>query len=71
MAWQVRAFLFCEMRLLKLFTGDGYTRNEGSSGQRVLEYLGPNLCLEDMDTRKCAMLRMNMEYPDVVARCHR
>lgn len=41
-AWQVRAFLYCELRLLKLYSGDGYTtRNEGGRG--VLEYLCPNV----------------------------
>lgn len=69
-AWQVRAFLFCELRLLKLFTGDGYTCNEGRGGQRVLEYLGPNVRLGDMDTAKCVVLRMNIEYEDVLAKCH-
>ena len=69
-AWQVRAFLFCELRLLKLFTGDGYTCNEGGSGQRVLEYLGPNFQLEGIDRSKCTVLRMNVEYTDVVTKCH-
>lgn len=69
-AWQVRAFLFCELRLLKLFTGDGYTCNEGVSGRRVLEYLGPNVQLGELDPAKCAVLRMNVQYPDVLAKCH-
>lgn len=69
-AWQVRAFLFCELRLLKLFTGDGYTCNEGNSGQRVLEYLGPNVVLGDLDETKCVVLRMDVQYPEVIAKCH-
>lgn len=70
-AWQVRVFLFCELRLLKLFTGDGYTCNEGASGQRILEYLGPNVTLADLDPAKCAVLKMDVKYVDVLARCHR
>ena len=69
-AWQVRAFLFCELRLLKLFTGDGYTCNEGGGGQRLLEYLGPNVQLEELDPVKSVVLRMNVQYSDVVAKCH-
>jgi hypothetical protein len=69
-AWQVRAFLFCELRLLKLFTGDGYTCNEGSGGQRVLEYLGPNLQVENLHPSKCAVLKMEVQYSEVIAQCH-
>lgn len=69
-AWQIRAFLFCELRLLKLFTGDGYTCNEGNSGRRVLEYLGPNIELGELDAAKCVVLRMDVQFPEVLAKCH-
>lgn len=62
-AWQVRAFLYCEVRLLKLFTGDGCTRNEGERGQRILEYLGPNVRISELDPSKCAVLKMNTHLP--------
>lgn len=69
-AWQVRAFLYCELRLLKLFTGDGYTCNEGRNGQRVLEYLGTNVRISDLDTTKCVVLQMNVEFPELLVKCH-
>ena len=38
-AWQVRLFLYCEMRLLRLFRGDRYAEmKDGRAG--CLEYLG-------------------------------
>ena len=69
-AWQVRAFLYCELRLLKLFTGDGCTRNESKAGRRILEYLGPNLRLGDLNPAKCTILKMNVSYEDIVETCH-
>ncbi len=70
-AWQVRAFLYCEVRLLKLFTGDGYTCNESEAGKRILEYLGPNVRLADLDPAKHTVLKMNIEYEDILQKCHR
>lgn len=69
-AWQVRAFLYCELRLLKLFTGDGYTCNEGGSGRRVVEYLGPNIRIADLDPSKCAVLKMKVEYSEILKICY-
>lgn len=70
LAWQVRAFLYCELRLLKLFTGDGYTCNEGAKGRRILEYLGPNVRISELDPAKCSVLRMSIESPDLIGTCH-
>ena len=69
-AWQVRAFLYCEVRLLKLFSGDGYTCNESEAGKRILEYLGPNVRLCDLDPVKCTVLKMDIEYEDILEKCH-
>ena len=69
-AWQVRAFLYCELRLLKLFTGDGYTLNEGGSRERILEYLCPNIKITDLDARKCVVVPMNVKIPDILTKCH-
>ena len=39
--WEVRAFLYYQLRLMELFSGDGLTRtSDGSSGLR--EYIGAN-----------------------------
>ena len=60
-AWQVRAFLFCELRLLKLYSGDGYTSNEGTKGRRLLEYLCPNVNIHHLSaTTKCVTLPIDM-----------
>ncbi len=60
-AWQVRAFLYCELRLLKLYSGDGYTVVEGSNQKGVQEYLCPNLSLSSIKKHsKCAILPLNL-----------
>ena len=62
-AWQVRAFLYCEMRLLKLFKGDGYMwTEEGVRGQK--EYLVPNVPLSKLDPACSAIVPMRVEVPD-------
>lgn len=56
-SWQVRAFLYCELRLLKLYSGDGYTTNESGKGTRLLEYLCPNVHIHHLAaTAKCVTL---------------
>ena len=69
-AWQVRAFLYCELRLLKLFTGDGLTCNEGGNGKRIPEYFGPNVRIGELDPAKCTVLRMKVELPELLVQCH-
>ena len=62
-AWQVRLFLYCEMRLLKLFKGDGYTQTEaGSHGS--LEYLCSNISLSNFDPTKSAVIPMVVNIPE-------
>ena len=50
MAWQTRLFLYCELRLFELFTGNGRTlsingRDGGCSFSGPLEYIAPNVSL--------------------------
>ena len=59
-AWQVRAFLYCELRLFKLYSGDGYTMTEGGRKRRVLEYFCPNVRIDHLAaTAKCVTLPIN------------
>lgn len=49
-AWQTRLFLYCELRLFELFTGNGRTlsisgKDGGSSLSGPLEYISPNVSL--------------------------
>lgn len=69
-AWQVRAFLYCELRLHKLFTGDGHTCNEGDRGMRIKEYLCPNTRISDLDSTKSVVLPMRMTIPEILCACH-
>lgn len=62
-SWQVRLFLYCEMRLLKLFNGDGYTRTEGGV-LGSLEYLCPNVSLSNFDPNKSAIIPMVVKIPE-------
>ena len=63
-AWQVRAFLYCEMRLLKLFKGDGYTRTEGS-GKGRREYIAPNIPLSKLDPKQSVIIQMTVKVPNI------
>lgn len=65
-AWQVRAFLYCELRLLSLYTGDGLTCNEGRRGQRIKEYLMPNVRFTDLAPSRCAVLPMQVEEANLL-----
>ena len=64
-AWQVRAFLYCEMRLLKLFKGDGYTwTEEGGRGRK--EYITPNVPISSLDPNESAIIPMLVKVPTIV-----
>lgn len=58
-AMQVRLFLYCEMRLLEMFRGDGYASTVEPGSVHCLEYLCPNLKLSDFDKQCVAVLPMN------------
>ena len=62
-AWQVRLFLYCEMRLLKLFRGDGYAEmKDGRAG--CLEYLCPNVHISALDSECSALIPMSISIPN-------
>ena len=49
-AWQTRLFLYCELRLFELFTGNGRTlsisgKDNGYDSSGPLEYISPNVSL--------------------------
>ena len=60
-AWQVRAFLYCELRLLKLFRGDGLTGSGGEGGLR--EFLVPNISLASLNPLHSAVIPMTVVMP--------
>ena len=63
-AWQVRLFLYCEMRLLKLFRGDGCTVSASAEGStRCLEYLCPNIRITDLDSEHSELIPMSVSIP--------
>ena len=62
-AWQVRLFLYCEMRLLKLFRGDGYTYSEQEE-RGCLEYLCPNVLLSAFDPKESTLIPLEVIIPD-------
>jgi len=52
-AWQTRLFLYCELRLFELFTGNGHTlpisgKDGGSASSGPLEYISPNVSLSHL-----------------------
>ena len=59
-ALQVRLFLYCEIRLLEMFRGDGYASTTEPAADSVpsLEYLCPNLRLSEFDEEHLAVLPM-------------
>lgn len=51
-AWQIRLFLYCELHLLELYTGDGRTHADGLS-VRHKEYLSQDVSLQGL--RECGV----------------
>lgn len=61
--WQIRLFLYCEMRLLKFFRGDGYTYSEsGQCGSQ--EFLSPNARLSDFSSDKFVVIPLKVKIPN-------
>lgn len=61
-AWQVRAFLYCELRLLSLFRGDGWTQS-GEGGRGLREYLCSNMPLDHLNPQLSAVIPMTVVMP--------
>ena len=61
--WQVRAFLYCELRLLELFTGDGVTSHPHSCTAGLNEYLCPNLAIAECNPKDIALLPLTVVFP--------
>ena len=62
-AWQVRLFLYCELRLLELFSGDGHTyMDDGTPGCK--EYLCTNVDIADFDPMQSALIPLDVHVPD-------
>lgn len=57
-ALQVRLFLYCEIRLLEMFRGDGYSSSAKPDSVHCLEYLCPNLQLSEFGKEHLAVLPM-------------
>ena len=64
-AWQTRLFLYCELHLLELYTGDGKTQSDGLS-VRHKEYLCCDRSLEELKERglPCEAIPLNVIIPE-------
>ncbi len=62
-AWQVRAFLYCELRLLELFDGNGRTKTEAGNKEGPLEYLCPSVPFSSFDVEGLDMVSLNVVVP--------
>lgn len=61
-AWQVRLFLYCELRLLELFRGDGQTcMEDGTAGCK--EYLCTNVDFADFDPLQSVLIPLDVQVP--------
>lgn len=64
-AWQTRLFLYCELHLLELYTGDGRTHSDGLS-VRHKEYLCRDVSLEALRERgiPCDAIPLTVVIPE-------
>ncbi|XP_071784647.1 uncharacterized protein [Asterias amurensis] len=61
-AWQTRLFLYCELRMFELFTGDGLTcRQDGTKGER--EYVSTNYDLSQIDRSNWVAVPITVDVP--------
>ncbi|XP_022082332.1 uncharacterized protein LOC110974774 [Acanthaster planci] len=64
-AWQTRLFLYCELRMFELFSGDGLTsREDGTKGEK--EYVCMNYELEKIDRKLWLAIPLDVEVPEEV-----
>ena len=59
--WQLRLFLYCELRLLETFTGNGYTHSP--RGEVGCQEVCPNLALSSLDDTKYLLLPLQFTVP--------
>ena len=64
--WETRLFLYCELRIFELFSGDGHTWSEsGVKGEK--EYLCPNYCFaKDLGPENYIIVPLNVQVPPAV-----
>ena len=64
-AWQTRLFLYCELHLFELYTGDGRTQSKGVSF-RHKEYLSLDVSLETLRKQgiPCEAVKLTVTVPD-------
>ena len=72
-AWQTRLFLYCELRLFELFTGNGRTlsisgKDGGHDHSGPLEYISPNVSLAYLNSLgiPTATVELTLNIPDTV-----
>ncbi|XP_077983501.1 uncharacterized protein LOC144438313 [Glandiceps talaboti] len=64
-SWQTRLFLYCELRLLELFQGNGYTKFEdGTKGEK--EFICPNIEIKEFGENNYVILPMKIVVPDEI-----
>ena len=64
-AWQARLFLYCELRILELYAGDGRTRHkDGTAGDR--EYISPNYALAGLGRGQWLAIPLHVDVPPEV-----
>ena len=63
--WEARCFLYCELRIFELFSGDGVTKNtEGESGEK--EYISLNYDKDQLGEENFLALPLQIEIPEDV-----
>ena len=70
-AWQTRLFLYCELRLFELFTGNGRTlsvsgKDSGYNSSGPLEYISPNVSLSYLKSLgiTTATIKLTLNVPN-------
>ncbi|KAJ8041947.1 hypothetical protein HOLleu_12889 [Holothuria leucospilota] len=64
-AWQVRLFLYCELRILELFHGDGFTYSQdGMRGEE--EFIAPNYTFRDLRDEDIILIPLEVNIPQHV-----
>ena len=61
--WQLRAFLYCELRLLELFDGCGRTRIESNNQLGPCEYMCPTVPFSSFNSDSMEMVSLRVVVP--------